>query len=118
MPAVRKVRINALSFALMIKALQQSPHALHELADETGLTPRTLKSYVLALEKVGAIHVCGWEKDRRGSVHMPIYSIGSGKPAAKRILTQAERSARHRAKKQAMKTNALFAGPTNEVNHD
>ncbi len=113
-----QVKVSAMTYALMIRALQQNPHTPHELVEETGLFIRTVRQYLHALDKAGAVHICGWVKDARGADHTPVYKMGPGKRAVRSKMTHAERQARYRAKQQALREIQMFAGPTLEVTHE
>ncbi len=110
-------KINALSLALLVKALLDGPHNQHELAAETGLHVITIRRYVKAMEQVKALHICAWDRDPNGRAIVPVYKMGPGKKAPRVKMTPAQRQAKRRAKKKALKTNALFAGPI-EVTHE
>ena len=112
------VKVNAMSFAKMMRLLLEGPHTAHELAEETGLFKRTVYESIHALEKEKVVHVSAWEKDARGADHTPVYKMGPGKRAVRSKMTGAERQAKSRAKKRALLEIQMFAGPTTEVNHE
>lgn len=103
-------RINALSQANLIKLLLEGTYTCAELAEQTGLHYVTVLHYTRALRKVGAAHICAWDKDARGRDLIKIYKLGEGKDAKRQKLTACERQARVRAKKRALRMNQMLFG--------
>ena len=95
-----KVKVNALSYAQLIKALMPGCFTLQELADETGLHYLTVCEYTRELHKAGVIHITHWEKDVRDRDALRIYKLGKGRDAQRERLTAAQRQARVRARQQ------------------
>ena len=104
------VKINALSFAHLIKLLEEGTRSCAELAQDTGLHKLTVYHYTRELHKVKAIHVCMWDRDERGRSSVKIYQLGEKKDAPRVRETSAVRQARCRAKKLAIQMNQRMAG--------
>jgi len=101
------VRMNALSYAILIKLLLEGTRSADELAEETGLHKQTVYQYTRALHKARAVHIADWEKDSKGRDCKPIFMIGK-KPDAKRsTLTRAQIAANYRARKKLLTTPSL-----------
>jgi len=98
----RIVKINTITQAHLIKLLLEGIYTCQELADETGLHYVTVLQYTRELHRVGAAHICAWEKDVLGRDLLKVYKLGEGKDARRKKLTMAQRQARYRAKRGAM----------------
>lgn len=106
----RKIKINAVLQARLIKLLLEAPHSAKELALETGLHYLTCLDYLRALHKEKAAYIAAYAPDTQGRHSIKQFALGS-KPDAKRIrLTQAQRQARVREKKRAIQTLMVLAG--------
>lgn len=106
-------RLNAIAFAHMIKALQDGPCSPYELVVPTGLHVRTLYAYLHAMNRVGAVHIAGWEKNSRDTETTPVYALGPGRNKPKRVLSDAQKQARRREKRRAVALLHTMAGTTN-----
>ena len=95
-----QVKVNALSYAQLIKTLLPGCYTLPELAEETGLHYMTVRAYVRELHKAGVIHISHWEKDCRDRDALRVYKLGKGRDAKREKLTAAQRQARVRARQQ------------------
>ncbi len=105
------VKVNALSYAKLIKALNEGWHTYHDLAEVTGLHYVTVLNYVLALRKERMCHIHAWDLDTRGRETVAQFKLGPGKTAPKKPrLTGAQRQQRQRDKKQAIRNNLVMAG--------
>lgn len=102
------LRINALSFATMMRCLIDAPHTIADLAEETGLHQRCVARYVAALKRQKIVRVAGWDPDALGRVSIAAYQVGSGEDARRRVQTRAESNARYRAKQQAREIMAAL----------
>ncbi len=95
----KKVRITALSFAKMIAAMTGAPISVRELYEEIGMSPKTVRGYVLALYNEGVCRIGGWEKYSRGCV--PCYIMGEGKDAPRpEPKSRKQRSADYRSRRR------------------
>ena len=106
-----KVRVNAASFAEMIKLLADGAYTLQELATETGLHYKTVCEYVAAMHRKRVVHVSVYAPDARGRIICPVYQLGAGRDARRTPLTPAQRQAARRAKLRQLNTlRALCLG--------
>ena len=96
------IKVNAIAYAWLIKALRRGDMTLADLAEETGLHYLTVALYTRALHKVGVIHISDWAPDPLGRMALKIYKLGPGSDAKRRPLTPAERSQRRRDKKASL----------------
>lgn len=82
LPIVRRPKhggkVNAGAFARMIKAMQDKACSNQDLADETGLSPDTCRSYTKALVLQQAAHIESWGKDGLGRDTTARYRMGFG----------------------------------------
>lgn len=109
-------RINALSVAEMMVAMQDNALTMHELVDLTGLAIKTVRSYVLTLHKIGGCHIAHWEQDKRGAWSTPAWRIGAKKDAQKPArIPDKVRSAAYRTRRAQQKMLAAMAGPIREA---
>ena len=101
------IRVNAMSFALLVKMLIEGTRTAEELAEITGLHKQTVYQYTRELHKAKAVHIADWEKDTKGRDSKPVFMIGH-KPDAKRsALTRAQIAANYRARKKKLLTPSL-----------
>lgn len=96
----KRLRINAISVAKLMRALQLDACTLHELVDETGMALCTCRSYVKALHAEGGCHIVGWEKDGRGRHTTPVWRAGEGRDMPRPSLKPAQRAAQYRARRR------------------
>ena len=75
----KPIRLNALSCALLMRALIDEPCTVRELMDVSGLARHTVWRYLRALVKVKVIRVAEWESDSLGRPQIPAYMMGAGK---------------------------------------
>lgn len=95
-----QVKINALSYAQLIKYLTLGCYTIPQLAEHTGLHYRTICDHVNALHKAGVIHISYWAKDSKGRDALRVYDFGPGADAPRRKLTQQQRQKIHRSRKK------------------
>lgn len=105
------VRVNAMSFGLLIKDLQLGVYSQQELADNCGLAIQTVRLYVKTLHKIKAVYIADWAEDKRGGRTIRIFALGdkpdAPKPPPKSPLLAC---AHYRAKKKQMKMLQAIAG--------
>lgn len=94
------IRINALSFAKLVRCLTDGPSRIQDVADETGLHYVTARRYLKALHREHVIHISGWENDSRGRANQVVYAMGDKADAKRPRLSDAERQVRYRNKKR------------------
>lgn len=106
---MRQVKINAYSYAQMIKLMMEGTYNCQELANEIGLHYVTVLQYARELYRAGAAHICAWEKDIRGRDVIKVYKLGPGKDAKREKLSDGEKQRRLRAKKKAIAFTKLLS---------
>ena len=99
-----QIRVNAMSFAKLVKLMDERPRSKPQLAELTGLHVWTVRHYVDALHKERMAHIVRWEKDGMGRDVTAIYSLGFGadRPRAAKTGAQKARERRQRAKEAAL----------------
>lgn len=103
-------RLNAVSIAKLIKAMQEEAVTVHELVEVTGLCLFTVRHYVLTMHREQVCHIKHWEQDSRGRFTTPAYTLGAGKDAKKPKVSESERAKKYRARqKQAAFLQAMVA---------
>lgn len=111
-------RLNALSVAKMIRAMQEGPSTVHELIEISGLSLFTTRHYVLTLHREQACHIAHWEQDSRGHYSTPAYAMGEGKDAKKpKRITGAQRSKIYRQRVKQLETLRALAGSESSQRH-
>lgn len=110
MQQARPNKINHLSVAKMLAYLIEVPATPNELAEHTGLHPKTTRKYMHALHDEGVAHISGWEPDSQGKPRTPVYTFGSGKDAKKPIKSKTLANQQWRARKQQMDIQAAMCG--------
>lgn len=96
-----------MSFAKLVKLLDERPRSKPQLAELTGLHVWTVRHYVDALHKEGMAHIVRWGKDSLGRDVTAFYSLGFGvdRPRAAKTGAQKARERRQRAREAAMQVN-------------
>jgi predicted transcriptional regulator len=85
-----------------------------EIAEETGLTPDTVREYTTVLhKKKKAVHIDSWDSDPRGAMTVAVYRLGPGKDAKKpKPRTATQRKQAQRARERALQMIHATAGAT------
>lgn len=96
----RIIKVNALSFAQLVKYMNEGTYTCMELAELTGLHYVTVLQYTREMYRAKAAHIAMWEKDSWGRDALKVYKIGRGRDAKREVMTRAEIAARYRAKKK------------------
>lgn len=93
-----QIKVNAMSYAKLIRLMSERPRSKPQLAELTGLHVWTVRNYVDALHKERVAHVVRWEKDSLGRDVTAVYSLGFGvdvprqaKPAAQKARERRQR---------------------------
>lgn len=100
------IKMGAISYAKMIKAMLPGDKTCQELAEITGLHYVTVLQYTRELHREGAAHIVAWEKDRMHRDSLKIYKIGTGFDAKRFRLSDRERQRRYRERQKLGMTNA------------
>jgi predicted ArsR family transcriptional regulator len=96
-----QIRVNALSFAMMVRALYDGPKTLHQLCEITGLHVWTARHYVKAMQKQEVVHITGWTKDSMGRDAIAHYALGMGLDMPRECKTGAQKQQALRARRRA-----------------
>jgi hypothetical protein len=109
-PGVRKsVAVQALTVAILIKCLQQEPCSYAELAEETGMTVRTISRWICEFKRQKLVYVAVLEPNSHGHRRISCWAWGC-KPDAKVKYDRRARDARYAANKRLRKmSNAICA---------
>ncbi len=99
-----QIKVNAMSYAKLIRLMDERPRSKPQLAELTGLHIWTVRNYVDALHKERMAHIVRWEKDSMGRDVTAVYSLGFGVdvPRAAKSGAQKARERRQRAKEAAL----------------
>lgn len=112
-------RLNHLTVAKLIRALQLVPCSVYDAAEVTGLAVCTCREFLLALKAEKAVRVVDWDTDSIGRAVTAVYALGEGQDKKKPKPRNAnaalwKRQQRARAKKaaqqQAVILGAVHAG--------
>lgn len=103
-------KVSHIALAKTLRMLLEGPVTAHEVAEETGIHIVTAQEWMRSLRKEQAVHISGWLPDGLGRDATAVYSAGKGKDKPRHKLTQAQRQARHRAKKKQLALDKLILG--------
>jgi len=94
------VKVNAMSFALLVREMLAGSYTCQELAERTGLHYVTVLTYTREMHKAGAAHIRAWRMNEKRQYVLKVYSIGNMQDARKprAALTPAQRTQRYRMK--------------------
>jgi transcription initiation factor IIE alpha subunit len=98
-----QIKVNAISFAHLVRELLAGESTCEELAERTGLHYVTVLNYTRAMYRAKAIHICAWRMNDHRMYVKKVYRIGDRQDATKPrpAMTRAQRSLRYREKKKA-----------------
>jgi DNA-binding IclR family transcriptional regulator len=108
----RQIKVGAISYAKLLRALMDGTRTLRELAEETGLHYLTVAQYCAAMHREGVIHICMWEKDSYNRDASKVYRLGQATDAKRYRKTATERQRQTRAKRKHAEMMANLAGAT------
>ncbi len=100
----KKVKLNAMLFARMVKMLLYDNPTTQDICDELGFAPTTVQRYLNEIRKERALHVKDWLPDQRGADTIAVWKLGRGRDAPRRPKTRAQimEAYRQRKKQQAL----------------
>jgi hypothetical protein len=95
-----QIKVNAMSFALLVREMLAGVYTCEELAQRTGLHYVTVLHYTREMHKAGAAHICAWRMNHCRQYVLRVYAIGNRDDARKprAALTPAQRTQRYRMK--------------------
>ena len=106
----RKIKINAIMQAQLIKLMLDGDYSCAELAEMTGAHYVTVLQYTRELHLAGAAHICRYDLDRLGRRNVKIYKIGAGADVRRRKATPQERQAARRERISALQRQMVMTG--------
>ena len=92
------IKVNAISFAMLIKALRIGNVSLTDLVEKTGLHYLTVAYYIKTIHNAGEVHVSSRRIDTLGRNAVKLYTLGPGIDAKSTALSARERQRRRRAR--------------------
>lgn len=98
-----QVKVNQDMYARVFKHLLTDTATSHEVVEITGMHLLTAYSLMRSLHKHKVVHIVGWHADGKDRDTTPIFKMGVGKDVPRRKLTSAQRQARARAKRIALR---------------
>jgi predicted ArsR family transcriptional regulator len=113
-PLRKNRRITHLVLAKTLKVLLDGPASPQEIAELTGVRLATAQEWMRSLRKEGCVHISGWLPDKRGRDVTAVYKMGNGADKPRYRMTDAEKGAKYRAKKRAMKIQSMLTGVTHD----
>lgn len=75
-----------IAIAKMMSALLDGKQTVYELREVSGLNLTTIRRYVLTMRKERAVYISDWDFDRTGAVRTPMYSLGRGVDAKRKVV--------------------------------
>ena len=98
----RIIKINAISFAKLVRYMIPGLYTLDQLAEKTGLFKKTVMHYARELHREKVVHIARYEKDSAGRRSKIVYKFGDCEDAPRVRQTGAEAMKRYREKKQGI----------------
>jgi hypothetical protein len=94
-------RVSHLAIAQMVACLADGDATVPDMAEHSGLCQFTVRAYVRAMRRAGAIHVSAWCHDECGRQTLAGYKVGR-KQDARRVppQTRAQMAKNQRARKK------------------
>lgn len=111
--AKRAKKMNAFTYAMLIRLMMDGTRTCRELAEETGLHILTVYDYTYHLHKSGAAFIVTWDGEGRHQTR--IYMIGRGKDAPRPSKSRKQIAEDYRARKTAKDLLHRMAGDVNEM---
>jgi hypothetical protein len=96
----RQIKVNAMSFALLVKEMLAGEFTCEELAEKTGLHYVTVLNYTREMHKAGSAYIAAWRMNHRKQYVLKVYGIGDREDVRKprTAMTPAQRTQKYRAK--------------------
>ena len=108
----RARKVNAMSFATLMRLLVEGTRTCRELAQETGLHTPTVYDYMSYLHKYRVVHVCTWEGVGRNAQR--IFMLGDGTDAPRPKKTRQQIHQEYRARKSMADLLSRMVGKEEE----
>jgi hypothetical protein len=103
-----QIKVNAMSFALLVKEMLAGEYTCTQLAERTGLHYVTVLTYTRAMHKAGSAYICAWRMNEKRQYVLKVYGIGEMQDARKprAAMTPAQRQLKYRMKKHATRRSS------------
>jgi len=94
------VKVNAMSFAILVREMLAGEFTCEELAEKTGLHYVTVLNYTREMHKAGSAYIAAWRMNHRKQYVLKVYGIGDREDVRKprTAMTPAQRTQKYRAK--------------------
>jgi hypothetical protein len=110
------VKVNALSFGLMLKYMIEHPNCSnHEIAEHTGLHFGTAGKWLRAWHKLGIVHISAWDNNAYGRPRIKLYTFGAGKDVKPAIKSRKDIARSYRARRKARELHQAVTGRIERV---
>lgn len=104
----KQIKMGAVLYGRMVEMMLHGTFSCREISEETGLHYVTVLEYTREMYRAGACYIAHWDKDNRGRDMIKIYKIGKGKDAKRHTVSKAERAAKYRERKAAIRAANLL----------
>lgn len=81
---VRRLKLNVVTFAMILRELQTGPTSATDLVNLTGYGRHTVVGYLRTLHAKSCIHITDYELDAVGRQRSPVYALGEGRDKPRR----------------------------------
>ncbi len=112
----RARKVNAMSFAYLMRLLADGTRTCRELAEEVGLHTLTVYDYLSYLHKYHVVHVCTWEGEGRSAQR--IFMLGDKPDVPRPRKTRKQIHDEYRARKSMQGVLQRMAGTVHENRSD
>lgn len=107
----KQVRLNHLTFTLLLEELLSGPTTVPSLVEHCGMSHRYICQLLRTMHAKKVVHVSGWEKDSIGRVGVKVFALGAGKDAPRPRKPRAEVNRDYRMREaRAPMAGTHFAG--------
>lgn len=95
-----QIKVNAMSFALLVKEMLAGEYTCEELAEKTGLHYVTVLHYTREMHKAGSAYIAAWRMNDRRQYVLKVYGVGNRADVDKprKAMSPAQRQLKYRAK--------------------
>jgi predicted ArsR family transcriptional regulator len=106
------MKVNCMTFCVLIKLLHDGTRTCAELAEETGLHKLTVYQYTREMHRQGLLHIAAWEPNSYGRSSIRIYMWGPGKDAKRKTVDRKVARQQRRERDRVAATINAFVGVT------
>jgi hypothetical protein len=96
----KQIKVNAMSFAILVREMLAAELTCEELAEQTGLHYVTVLHYTREMHKAGSAYIAAWRMNHLKQYVLKVYGVGSRADVDKprKAMTPAQRTQKYRAK--------------------